>query len=146
VIEKELLSSTSTGVCEAWTGTTISRTKGWLPPGSITTVIVTEKGNILDFGRHLILPRKLDCRRAGPYWWLETNAKNKHEDFKFIVDGAPNFTLSLRKPSRWRYESTLVVVVGLAIQALAWGLVRLFVGWTRKRRGMGSSVISLVEP
>ena len=131
VVEKELLSFTSAGVCEAWTGTTISRTKGFLPQGSITALIIAEDGKILDLERCLVSDPHLQLYEdARGRWKLETEPSNKREeeDFKFIVNASPNFTLSLRKPSRWRHEATFVALVGVVVQGLAWALVRYFVG------------------
>lgn len=118
VIEKELLPSTSAGVCEAWTGRNISRIKGSLPLGNITTLIVTEKGRILDLQRRLYL--HTTPHHTGFHWKLQSNDDSEHRpgDFKFMVNGSPNLSWSLKKPSSpWLgFESrSILAVVGALV-------------------------------
>jgi hypothetical protein len=106
-----------------------------LPPGSITALIVTENGTVLDVQRNLY--SHYDGRSCEFHWKLEPDPKDNREmgDFKFIVNGSPNFSLNLREPSRFgRLEAVLVALLGLALQFAAWAVSFVLVGLNTQER------------
>ncbi|KAK4032315.1 hypothetical protein C8A01DRAFT_20601, partial [Parachaetomium inaequale] len=113
LVEKELLSSTSKEVCEAWTGTNFSRTKGLLPSGSITALMLTADGKILDWQRRLPSTTVKDQK---------TSPRNDRELQKLreMANAAPNFTLNHRNPNRLgRFENWFYAVTSVALQITA---------------------------
>lgn len=106
--EMELLSSTSSEVCEVWTGTQIVRIKGQCPP-DMKDLVITKQG--------LVLGMK-EAWDAGYFDCDELSAEEVGEELHHHDNAAPNLSLNVLGDPKQLAKTTLTfAIIGVFLQA-----------------------------